>query len=308
MEKWLRDVNAYLRPSLPTAFEVPSAPTVDEDGAVPVASNMRFWDRDQRQRGAWEISADAEGPLSDLIPRGREQIGPTVEEGGIDVLAWYQPYHCFGDRWGIYIRVNGIAYLASEILGAHGPTALLHRHAVRAAMEALLRHEESHFEVEVYATGLELDLGRPIYRPYIQHFIRTGAFRREESLANRRMVHHHWDHPPLGGAPTRTAVEALADAGPRDYSGWRDYMVAKNFDVAKNTLAAEITDACYIGMGTDPKMPGSRPGSGPQRPRYAFYPGRQLSTPVWSRCKIPVYLVGLKHQSPWRHIFHMSEN
>ena len=144
--------------------------------------------------------------------------------------------------------------------------------------------------MEVYATGLELSLVRPIYLPYSRHFASTGAFQREESLANRRMVHHHWGHAPLGGGPTRTAIEALAEdlPGPHNYSRWRDYGPAKQFDIAKNTLAAEITETRYIGMSTDPPsstLAGS--SATPLPPLYSFYPGRQLSTPMWDRCHIP---------------------
>jgi hypothetical protein len=305
MEKWLRDTLAYLRPAVPSAFGSPPAPTADEVDAVAVRPGMRFWDSDQRQRGAWELPADAEGPLSDVIPRGHQQIGPSVAQGGIDVLAWYQPYHIYGDRWGIYLRLDGVAYVAFETLAAHGGSGLPRRHAVRAAMEGLLRHEESHFEVEVFATSLEMTLGDPIYLPYTRHFHGSGDFRREESLANRRIVHHHWDRPPLGGAPTRKAIEALADAGPRDYSCWRDYRSPKQFDAAKNTLAAEIAEGRYVGMATDPHRVCSTATAPPVPPRYAFYPGRQLSTPMWDRCHIPVYLVGLKSFPLWSHIFHV---
>ena len=305
MEKWLRDVDSYLRQYVPMAYEEPPLASADELDAASIGDRVRFWDSNNGQDPDLDLD-ELDGPLSDALPLGHQQIRESVQQKGVDALAWYQPFHSYGRRWGIYLLANGIAYVAHEIMLAHraGSTTFRRRDAVRAAIEALLRHEESHFEVEVYASGLEVNLCRPVYLPYRRYFGRTGDFCREESLANRRMVDHGWAKKPhLGGHVTKDAIEALADMGPRDYSLWREYVAGTSFDIAKNSLGAEIVEARYVGIDSDPPGSGSRLHSGPLLPRCAFYPGHQLSTPFWDRCHIPVYVTGVIPGSVWSHVF-----
>src|SRR5687768_4260361 len=65
MDKGLRDATGYLRQSLSAAFEPSPAPTADDVDASLLNPKLSFWDRDQRQTGAWDLTADVEGPLSD---------------------------------------------------------------------------------------------------------------------------------------------------------------------------------------------------------------------------------------------------
>lgn len=240
MEKALADTLDYLRANVPDAFTSDQSPESDDVEPQPIDPDFAFWDTDGNSEATF-LPDELRGPLLDDIRARRSRVEGPLTDSGVEALAWYRPYHSSRDRWGIYLKLDGIAYVAGEVLRAHGGGPLGLDLAIRAAPAALLRHEEFHCEVEIFATGPELAAGRPTYLPYNSYFRRAGAFRREEALANRRMVTQRWGK--LGGATTRRAVEVVADAGPPSYRRWRDCLDAKAYDEAKSLLAGEIIDA-----------------------------------------------------------------
>ena len=250
---------------------------------MPIDPDHAYWDGGG---GTSEIPDDSRQQARRQIILGASQDRDRVQRSGIDVLAWYRPFHVFRQTWGIYLTVSGIRYVAAEVLRIDPRTPL--ERGIEVAITALLRHEEFHYQVEVYATGHELATGVPTYRRFQHRFQLSGHLRRAESLANRRMVTHNWSG--LGGASTKQAVETVADAGPLDYAHWRAYAPADRYAEAKSALAAEVIEADAYHLPDDP--PCSMPaGSGPVPPRYAFFPGRQLSTPIWKRHQVPLYLI-----------------
>ena len=112
---------------------------------------------------------------------------------GPDALGTYCPWHAFGHSkstpWGIYIFLEKLMDQA----------CLLHQHdeflpdpkpSLLKVFQFLYlftyRHEQFHFQVEMYATRLESALRRPIYRPYVErvrtHVMNTAEWW-EEALA-----------------------------------------------------------------------------------------------------------------------------
>src|SRR5262245_7017361 len=42
---------------------------------------------------------------------------PDVDTFGADALAFWVPFHFYRERWGIYIRLSGVVYLATVLKG-----------------------------------------------------------------------------------------------------------------------------------------------------------------------------------------------
>ena len=115
-----------------------------------------------------------------------------IGASGIDALAYYAPFHFFRrNRWGIYIRDYGVAYLASRFLGRKTLNCS-DNWALRCAYWLLFEHEYFHFQTEVAATHYEVltdDLNA------YKHLFHDGhASWLEESMANARAHRHLKDH------------------------------------------------------------------------------------------------------------------
>jgi len=225
------------------------------------------------------------GELREYAERGR--ILATRE--GLDAIAWYQQFHYYDDNhWGIYLTLEGIAYFALELL-TRVPGITPFR-AVQAGAMALGRHEEFHYQVEIFATGHELHTRNATYRPYLDRVytvLKSTSNHREESFANRYMVDYAWDKFAFGA---KDVITALADAGPPGYCDWRSFRAEADQRRGMHQLASEIVDGS--------------PGV-PPRPLYKYFPGRQLSTPIWQRHHVPVYLVGRRITAPWTSTFYL---
>jgi hypothetical protein len=239
-------------------------------------------------------------PNSDQFPLSDEELagelfdyaqqGRTAATGhGIDAIAWYQQFHYYDDdHWGIYLTLEGIAYFALELL-TRVPGITPFR-AVQAGAMALARHEEFHYQVEIFATGQELCTRKVAYRPYFERVytvLKGTSDHREESFANRYMVDFAWDRFALGA---KDIIAELADAGPPGYCDWRSFKSEAEQRVGMHQLASEIVDGS--------------PGV-PSRPLYKYFPGRQLSTPIWQRHHVPVYIVGNRISPPWTSTFYI---
>jgi len=114
-----------------------------------------------------------------LVPAGYK-IPPT------DSLAFYLPYHYFHPIWwGIYIRVEGLAFISRWIKDRH--PLVTSRQANSAARIFLFYHEAFHHKTECFATRLEVTHRKPLFRYGFEKYYQDTLFTSdclEESLAN----------------------------------------------------------------------------------------------------------------------------
>jgi hypothetical protein len=178
----------------------------------------------------------------------------SLEESGVEALAWYQPHHVWSEgTWGIYLH-------AEAMLGfAEGLRRKLDNKGVKArgialplALMLVLRHELFHAEVELASTWLELTSQGPRHLRYSQKVYEPCldlALNRkgppdfdpeqdllEEALANwcsmeavkevvdsyrSAWAKSHWDEDlPDADAVLEVMKEAL-DESPAGYKDWR---------------------------------------------------------------------------------------
>lgn len=86
----------------------------------------------------------------------------SVEETGIDILAFYVSFH-FGRDWGIYIRERGLYLVAWFLQGPYDPV-----YRLQQAFRCLHRHEYFHFLTDVAVTTVELSSHDWLYVPYLR--------------------------------------------------------------------------------------------------------------------------------------------
>jgi hypothetical protein len=135
--------------------------------------------------------------------RGRN-ISHDSDRLGIEAFATYLPIHfflrseSFSTEWGIYISESGIAQLGcllQECFESHtsfGPVKKEKKHHfLEIAYQILLRHELTHYRIELFALNAELTQHRPLYVPYLNHVYASlyespDCF--EEALANSSVL------------------------------------------------------------------------------------------------------------------------
>jgi hypothetical protein len=121
---------------------------------------------------------------------------PNGSNADTDAIAYYLPFHLYGkDRWGIYIRGQGIGWLAKQLIpgGMKQRPSLQER--VTAARQFLWEHEGFHAQVEFAATRLEVLThdsksmkAKPVYVPYFGTGGLSIRAAREEAIANARAI------------------------------------------------------------------------------------------------------------------------
>jgi hypothetical protein len=149
-------------------------------------------------------------------------------EGGDDALAWYSPFHFFGDEWGIFFDVEKMVQFVSTNSFGDDPALIM----------KVLYHEQFHFIVEALCADLQQTLAA---RPY-DHWERDGVnlvykrfseqrlpgsnlFLIDEAMANAFAVTGDFVGTSrvsgLGPTVIRDALCAICDKAP---AGYRDYM------------------------------------------------------------------------------------
>lgn len=104
-----------------------------------------------------------------------------------DCLAFYLPFHYYYPTWwGVYLLLEGVVWLAGEIVRRSGCTVSGYQ-AMQAARLFLYHHEAFHHKTECFATRLELTHRKPFYktgfeRLYQKTFGTVDCL--EEGLAN----------------------------------------------------------------------------------------------------------------------------
>ena len=145
------------------------------------------------------------------FPVGRaNQLRDLVEEFGIEILAYYIPFHFHSPErpWGIYLRGEGIAHVRHRIM----QIAELDGHnfqnleiPTNIAIDILLLHELRHHAIEVAFTRAEL-LGdtRDEYQQYITRKRNDRTLHgNTEAICNANVAIHsnpfktNWERPRL---------------------------------------------------------------------------------------------------------------
>lgn len=88
---------------------------------------------------------------------GAPKEGPS---NSIEALAFYFPFHYHLRCWGLYILFDGMLKLAKDIYD-FGKTTISPIDAIAASRLFLYSHEHFHFQVECFATRLELAHRKP---------------------------------------------------------------------------------------------------------------------------------------------------
>mgnify|MGYP001184281447 FL=1 len=164
------------------------------------------------------------------IPEGPpgNQLHGLVEEFGIEILAYYIPFHFHHpDRpWGIYLRTVGIDHVRQrlmEIAGRDGHNFRNLAIPTNVAEHILLLHELKHHAIEVAFTRVELlDNTRNEYQQYItRKRNHIGLHGNTEAICNANVATHSsifrtdWERPQLM-PPTPPNVIIKLD--------WNDYV------------------------------------------------------------------------------------
>ena len=160
--------------------------------------------------------------LSDVFPSDLAKIDfPNVDynrierkvsDSGIDVLAWYRSFHWDPpEKWGIYIPMSSIYYLARNFEPNVETSKFLH--LINRAFKVLVMHECFHYVVDMAAAVLESadSFRRNIYAPY-------SLDRRspEESVANAWTLSKRL-------SPYHQQVKNFMDRQPPPYTRFREF-------------------------------------------------------------------------------------
>jgi hypothetical protein len=88
-----------------------------------------------------------------------------VKTWGVDALAFYLPFHFYRQRWGIYLRMSGMVYLA-QVLNHGRPVGASDDDLLNLSKKILLEHEGFHFTAEVACSRVEVANRTPAYTKY----------------------------------------------------------------------------------------------------------------------------------------------
>lgn len=188
------------------------------------------------------------GILSDLITESYAgapiQITNPNYTPPTDSLAFYNPFHYFDEStWGVYILVEGVAYLANEIRRrASGPISSTL--AWQAARLFLYHHEAFHHKTECFATRLEVTHRKPLFRTGFESFYKSTfgtAQCLEEGLAEAEgliKIQKKLKNPQINAA-----LEAHVMAG---LPGYREgNRIRKSFRDTRAEFAEKNQQACF---------------------------------------------------------------
>jgi hypothetical protein len=178
-------------------------------------------------------SVQPPGNLDDDLDRVEGQL----REAGMDLLAWYTPYHHAPGTWGIYLTEWGSDYLASQLGRAD------------LALDALWGHEYFHFLTEVAATLGEVISTVPIYVRHatVTHHVPWLWCDIEEGLANATSLDR------LGRRWGKTALRRFMRDQPHGYRDFGRYAAGKGGERRTKGYHALVADLLT------PRTPGPVP-------------------------------------------------
>lgn len=183
-----------------------------------------------------------------------------------EVLGFYLPFHAYDEKsWGIYLRGDGIVWLAEAIKGS--PLALGDEKFLERARIAIHEHEYFHCVAESAATRVEVASLDPIYLPYSFNGV---SIKQEEAMANAaalRLLMEDGDETVVNGF---AAVMKTQGPGYEDFDQW---VTDDEWSLAEVELSEDLRS--HVRPGALRPVPGT---------------GAFLSARV-SRRGIPTYMV-----------------
>ena len=168
-----------------------------------------------------------------------------------DCLAFYLPYHYYHPTWwGIYLLVEGVQWLACEIIKRSGGK-VSQKEAVPAARMFLYYHEAYHHKTECFATRLELAHRKPFYKTGFEcYFQKTWGTDDclEEALANANALK---GNKKMSSRDIESALMDYVKDSPPGYS--QGVKVLRKFSQVQRRFAEDNQNICL------PHLPGKNP-------------------------------------------------
>jgi len=209
----------------------------------------------------WDLSLDDLdqaffGEISGALYLGAPQPNETDIQLSWDTLAWYQPMHFFGNKWGIFITEEGIRKIAVQVArfmpSGTRISPFLVKALIRAGFTALFLHEQFHHKIESFGIRLHVIEKTSRYLPYKRNVYRKTLGtddNLEEALANAdafRMVKTAPYSRCLGKTVGNALQKYLEWHFPFDPPGYRmasHYLTKPRFNRAMNLLQSQVQDA-----------------------------------------------------------------
>jgi len=234
-------------PHEPERHPAPEWPTFDPE------KESRHGVHPEPRRGPGPDRRKDEEIGRELDDRPEPTREPTGDKHGVEVCAWYQPFHVYDD-WGIFVRekcVERLFYdvrrrLRRSVPGALGrPTtppedARIALTALRLAFSRYYLHEVFHHQAEAIATRMEVVTRESVYLPG------TRAL-----------------HKARGGDPEEPLAEAytIGVLGRRDHMSWRGFEAVVPFGPAQTQVRRDTQELIRTLVATTTPPPYNRGAS-----------------------------------------------
>lgn len=164
---------------------------------------------DQKLRNQAKRTLYENWDVRDLPPLTTDEAG-GIQTRGLELLAWYTPYHFDQSNWGITIRNRGVEIISHSLVHEGVPLSS----ANNIAEKALIAHELGHFQIENGVSLIEILGGIPYYVQRAK-FYKTGWCNEEEALCNALAFESTSKH--------KKEISNFLDRGPAGYSDWRGH-------------------------------------------------------------------------------------
>lgn len=171
LPEWLDLDKVQSLPSQPNRQEIfnesPHSNNENTESIVPYRENQEegfFPIRQIEENGKLDVRQQTSDSLKKSV------IGSEIQKSGVEALAWYLPYHVSRERYGIYIREQGLIFVSEYFRSVSHS----HRDFLSDALRLLTLHEEAHCHIESILTNLELIAGKPFYIKR-SSVVRTGV-------------------------------------------------------------------------------------------------------------------------------------
>jgi hypothetical protein len=172
----------------------------------------------------------------ELLEIDKEGIESQMKDKGIEAIAFYAPYHFFGDRyWGIYYYADATAYFCEELFGK------VNTNTLKRAITIIREHELFHFTIEVMFTMLELIFRTPIYEPL---WYDQKAKELEEALATAVKFNK-------SSGQLKSKLNKLLSTLPNGYKNYSNYISEQDFKQGLTDLIFPVLRSKLIRQNLD---------------------------------------------------------
>ena len=182
------------------------------------------------------------------LPMHHPAPPPGWESEGLEILAWYSPFHSCTWDWGIYIRAYGIEVVASVLLSSGVPGVS----CAELARLFLEEHELGHFFAELLVSEAEVAANTALYLPgkAAQSSAPPGWGLTEEGLCNalaRSRI----------PSAQREGVDDWLNVSPPGYRDYRQHRPSRRSE-SWGRVVSEIVGSPPISWGGVPGRPDLR--------------------------------------------------